>query len=371
MLRRGRDGWQRAVEGGGQAMTAVSNALPAGLASSDGSLLDGHDLLLVDLDGVVYLGDQPIDGAAEAFSAARKANVRLIFVTNNASRSPTAVAEQLVSMDVAARPSEVMTSAIAAARELAGRYQAGSAVLVVGGEGVRDALIAAGLRPVTSADDNPVAVLQGFAPEVAWPALAEASVALHAGAVWIATNDDATLPSPRGPLPGNGSFVAALATATGLTPEVIGKPAPALFKAALRAGSGTRPLVIGDRLDTDIAGARAATLPSLLVLTGVSSASDLIAAPADSRPNYIGRDLGALTLVHPEVDVRGGVATCGGASASMVAGIAQLAKTSTETATAATPDGLDGLRALCALAWSGASATAEMYTAALSELDLG
>jgi glycerol 3-phosphatase-2 len=352
-------------------MTAGSTEPSAGLVASDGPLLNSHDLLLVDLDGVAYLGDRPIDGAAAALSAARKAGLGLIFVTNNASRPPSAVAEQLTSMGVAAQADEVMTSAMAAARELASKYPAGTPVLVVGGAGVRDALSAAGLLPVASADEHPAAVLQGFAPEVGWSALAEASIAVRAGAEWVATNDDATLPSPRGPLPGNGSLVAALATATGLRPLVIGKPAPALFTAALEAGGGTRPLVVGDRLDTDIAGARAAGLPSLLVLSGVSRPMDLVTAAPASRPHYVGHDLRALELTHPVVEVNDGVATCGNASASFVDGTAHL----DSAGSAVTPDGLDGLRALCGLAWSTQSANAEAgdavaYEAAVATLDL-
>jgi ribonucleotide monophosphatase NagD (HAD superfamily) len=186
---------------------------------------------------------------------------------------------------------------------------------------------------VSEAIDAPRAILQGFGPEVGWPALAEAAIALRAGAAWIATNIDATLPSPHGPLPGNGSLVAVLTTATGLTPEVIGKPQPALFTAALESGGGSAPLVIGDRLDTDIAGANAAGLPSLLVLTGVATPADLLAAPVAARPTYIGRDLRAL-------------------SAAELAG-----------------DGLDGLRDLCRDAWSG-ELPPEKFTAALDTLNL-
>jgi HAD superfamily hydrolase (TIGR01450 family) len=316
---------------------------------SDGPLGRAHDTFLVDLDGVAYLGDQPISGAAEALRAVREQGAAVVFVTNNAARPPAEVVEQLESMGVAAAPGEVMTSAIAAARVAAERYPPGSPVLVVGGVGVREALSDVGLQPVTTADREPVAVVQGFAPEVGWKVLAEASVALRAGAAWIATNNDATLPSPRGPLPGNGSLVAALAAATGLTPEVIGKPAPALFTAALDASHGSRPLVVGDRLDTDIAGATAAGLPSLLVLSGVSTALDLLQAAPDMRPSYVGRDLRTLELVHPGVEVQDGEARV--------------------AASTATPDGLDRLRELCALVWSGAR-DATSFEPDLRELDL-
>jgi len=341
------------------------------LADSERSLLEAYDCFLVDLDGVVYLGDRPIDGAAEALTVLRDAGRRVVFVTNNAARPPAEVADQLVSMGVAAAPSDVMTSAVAAARELAARLPTGAPVLVVGGAGVRDALLAVGLRPVESATDDPVAVLQGFAPDVGWKSLAEASIALRAGAQWIATNIDITLPSPRGPLPGNGSLVAALGAATGLRPEVIGKPEPALYAAALADGDNSAPLAVGDRLDTDIAGARAAGLPSLLVLSGVSSATALIAAGPNERPCYLGRDLRALRLTHPGSQASNGVATCGAARASVVDG-AVTVEVSTE---GATPDGLDGLRALCTLVWSiepelGNNPSPDMYAEALKTLDL-
>jgi HAD superfamily hydrolase (TIGR01450 family) len=294
-------------------------------------LIGAYDVLLVDLDGVVYLGKEPIPGAAAALNHALNAGIHLVFVTNNAARPPRDVAAQLSELGVSADADDVMTAATAAANDLASRHAAGSPVLVVGGAGVREALSAAGLEPVDSAEDHPVAVLQGFAPDVGWSMLAEATVAIRAGAEWVASNADTTLPSPRGPLPGNGSLVAAVATATGTRPRVIGKPEPALFAAALAVSGGKRPLVVGDRLDTDIAGAVASSLPSLLVLTGVSSATDLLAAPVDQRPTYIGRDLGVL------IDADG--------------------------------DGLDGLRALCADAWAGRLDPAQ-YDKAIEKLDL-
>jgi HAD superfamily hydrolase (TIGR01450 family) len=327
----------------------------SGLAASDRPLEQTYDAMLVDLDGVVYLGDRSIDGAAEALQAAGAAGARVVFVTNNAARPPADVAAQLQEMGVPARPDDVMTSAVAAARAAAERFSPGDPVLVVGGAGVREALRDAGLRPVDFAEDSPVAVVQGFADSVGWPMLAEATVALRAGATWIATNVDATLPSARGPLPGNGSLVAALATATGLTPEVIGKPQPTLFTAAIAASGGSRPLVVGDRLDTDIAGATAAGIPGLFVLTGVSTATDLLRAEPAMRPSYIGRDLRALALSHPGAEVVDGSARLTGEAAGGRAGDG--------------PDGLDPLRELCAVAWSGSQPMADCESA-LSRLDL-
>lgn len=267
------------------------------------TLLASYDALLVDLDGVVQLGSKPVPGAAEALAQARGVGIRVVFVTNNASRTAADVADALAAMGVDAHADEVLTSSMAAADELAGRLAPGSRVLVAGGRGLREPVEAAGLVPVASADDDPVAVVQGWSPDLTWALLAEAAVAVRRGAVWVATNTDATLPSPRGPLPGNGAMVEAVAFATGARPETVGKPAPTLFRSAAQRAGASRPLVVGDRIDTDIAGAVAAGYDSLLVLTGVSSADDLVAAGPRQRPTYVGHDLGA--LAGPAVAVAG------------------------------------------------------------------
>jgi HAD superfamily hydrolase (TIGR01450 family) len=277
-----------------------------------------------------------------------------VFVTNNASRDAHDVVTSLAALPVAADPAEIVTSAMVATEVLASRLPAGAAVLVVGGSGLVAAVEAAGLRAVRSASADVAAVVQGWAPEVDWTQLAEASVALRAGAPWIATNDDRTLPSTRGPLPGNGSMVAALMTATGLRPEVIGKPHQPLFTAAAARTGATAPLFVGDRLDTDVAGARRAGIASLLVLTGVAQPADLLGADPDSRPNYVGLDLRALLHPQPPVAADARAARCGNAvvtaSAEVVGG------------------GVDALRAACALAWSG-HLPPDRYDAVLSQID--
>jgi glycerol 3-phosphatase-2 len=334
-----------------------------------GPLVGDHDLLLIDLDGVLYVGDQPVAGAAAALEAVRSRGVPITFVTNNAARTPDAVAAQLRGMGVAATRDEVVTSAMAAAQLLADDLEPAAAVLVVGGDGVRQALLDVGLRPVHEAADHPVAVVQGWAAEVGWAMLAEATVAVRAGARWIATNRDATLPSPRGPLPGNGSMVAALVTALGCDPEVVGKPEPALFRTAQRLATGERPLVVGDRLDTDIAGARAAGIPSLLVLTGVSSPADLVRAEPAWRPDYVGRDLAALHLAQAAVavDASGEDARCGGWILRRSAdGVRVEAQPESDDGS----DGLDGLRALCGLAWSSRPPSLAALDQTLEILDL-
>jgi len=262
------------------------------------ALVDGYDLVIADLDGVVYLGDRAIPGAVEAFAELRRRGVSVVFATNNASRRAAEVARLLTGLGIPTGETDVLTSAHAAAQAVAARQPAGTPVLVIGADALREEVEAAGLRPVDRADAAPPVVIQGYGPAVGWAELAEASVAIRSGATWVATNTDATLPSPRGPLPGNGALVAALRTALGREPDlVIGKPQPELFHAAARQAGAERPLVVGDRLDTDIAGARRAGMDSLLVLTGVTDAELLRAAPADRRPTHVAADLSGLFTV--------------------------------------------------------------------------
>ncbi len=257
------------------------------------SLLRRHDVLLVDLDGTLYRGAQPVRDAPEAVRRAVAAGRRIGYVTNNASRSPADVTAALAALGYPATVHDVVTSAQAAARVLAQRLPAGTPVFVVGTDALAAEVLAAGLTLADGATDA-AAVVQGHSPDTCWPRLAEACLAIRGGAIWVACNLDATLPTERGELPGNGSMVAALRAATGATPEVAGKPGPMLLHEAIRRTAATAPLMVGDRLDSDIAAAHAAGLPSLLVLTGVSSALTLLAAPPGQRPDYLAPDLRGL-----------------------------------------------------------------------------
>ncbi len=258
------------------------------------TLAESYDALLLDLDGTVYLGGQPIDHVAPALGRARQQGARSVFVTNNASRPPAEVAESLAGMGIRAQPEDVLTSPQAAAVMLTDRHPAGTKVLVIGAPWLAESVREAGLVPVRLATDEPDAVVQGHSPETGWRELAEACIALRAGADWVACNVDSTLPTDRGLLPGNGSMVAALVAATGLHPRVAGKPESPLLDAAVRLVGSKKPLVVGDRLDTDIACAVAADTPSLLVFSGVSTAADLLAAPPAQRPTYLAFDLRGL-----------------------------------------------------------------------------
>ncbi|RZS80237.1 HAD superfamily hydrolase (TIGR01450 family) [Motilibacter rhizosphaerae] len=313
------------------------------LVASCAPLSAAYDVALLDLDGVVYVGPAAVPGAAEALAAAARDGMRLAFVTNNASRTPSSVAQHLGELGVPATVEQVVTSAQAAARLVAEQVPAGSPVLVVGGEGLVVALGERGLRAVGSADDGPVALVQGFAPEVGWRQLAEGALALQRGVPWIASNVDRTIPTPRGLAPGNGTLVEVLRLATGREPVVAGKPELPLHAEAVARTSAERPLVVGDRLDTDIEGAVRAGTPSLLVLTGVTGAAELLGAGPQHRPSYLGADLGALLEPHAAPALEGDRASLGGWDAHLEHGVLRVTGTG---------DPLDALRAACAAAWS-------------------
>ncbi|MGN6606597.1 MAG: HAD-IIA family hydrolase [Jatrophihabitans sp.] len=317
------------------------------LRASDRPLSERYDVALLDLDGVVYVGPDAVPTAPDALTAARAAGMRLGFVTNNAARPPQAVAEHLSRLGIRAAADEVVTSAQAAAHHLADQLPAGARVLVVGTTGLWEALRERGLTPVGTADGEVAAVVQGYSPDLDWKQLAEGSVAIRRGVPWVATNLDATVPSPRGPLPGNGSLVAALRHATGVTPTATGKPDPTMHREMVTRTRAEHPLVVGDRLDTDIAGAAAVGCASLLVLTGVTSAAGALAASAGQRPTFLGADLRALLEPHPPVDVDGATATCRGWTAQLQGARVRLA-----TSGDGRRDHLDAWRALCGVWWS-------------------
>jgi HAD superfamily hydrolase (TIGR01450 family) len=328
-------------------------------------LLSRHDVLLADLDGTLYRGPSVVPGAVEAVRGAAERGVRTVYVTNNASRSPSSVAEHLAELGFAARSEDVVASSQAAAALLADQLPAGARVLVVGAEALAAEVTGRGLRVVAAADEAD-AVVQGHSPDTGWRQLAEATVAVRAGALWVACNLDPTLPTERGPLPGNGAMVGVVRLSTGREPQVAGKPGPALLQEAARRTGAQRPLMIGDRLDTDIEGGRAAGMATLLVLTGISDGTELLAAPPRLRPDYVAADLDGLTA-RPEdlefgprpgwtvhVPERGTLVLAGAGAGA---------------------DEVDALRALCAAHWESgggpARVTAEGDAAAAALSGLG
>ena len=328
---------------------------------TDTPLYAKYVVALLDLDGVVYIGGQPIPGAPEALHKAKREGMRLAYVTNNASRTPAAVAALLSAMDVPANPSDVVTSAQAAARLLAEKLPPKARVLVIGSAALRLAVRERGLTPVSTATEDPVAVVQGYGPGIGYGSLAEGGLAVRKGALFVGTNADSTLPGPRGIQPGNGSLLQVIAHATGTSPVIAGKPEPPLHReSVIRTGAKT-PLVVGDRLDTDIEAACRAGADSLLVLTGVSRPADVVLASPRQRPTYIAETLDALLEPYPEVTRSADGVTCGGWTA-----------TRTETGQLTVRGhgtGADGLRALAAAAWAGsAETTAAHIDAALATL---
>ncbi len=309
------------------------------LGASERPLHEAYDAALLDLDGVLYLGQDPVAHAAEGVAAARHAGMRTAFVTNNASRRPETVAQHLTDLGIPAVAEDVVTSGQAAARWLAARLSPGDRVLVVGTDDLADLVREQGLEPVRTGD-GVAAVVQGLATTTSWADLAEASVAIRAGALWVAGNTDSTYPTTRGPLPGNGAFVQALVTATGAHPVVVGKPEPELHAISVERVAARRPLVVGDRLDTDVLGAVRAGADSLLVLTGVTDRDALLAAPADRRPTYVASDLRGLGQRHEAPVVEGEAARCGVGRAHRDG-----------DTVVPDDDSDDALRAACALAW--------------------
>jgi len=324
----------------------------AWLEASGERLALRYDVGLLDLDGTVYVGADAIPGAVQAVADAGALGFRVGYVTNNASRPPAMVVEQLRGLGLAATRDDVLTSAQAAAALLAEDLPAGSAVLVVGGAGLVEAVLACGLRPVASADDQPMAVAQGWAPELGWGLLAEGAYALSRGLPWIATNTDQTLPTARGIAPGNGSFVSLLAGVVGRRPDAVaGKPHAALLTQAAGKFSALNPIVIGDRLDTDIEGGWASGLPTMLVLTGVTGVDELLSAPLRQRPTYVAADLSGLLVAHPAptAALDGGWA-CGPWRACVNADGRLVIQERSGELLSSQP--FDGLRAACAAAWS-------------------
>lgn len=287
------------------------------LGSTDQPLSSTYDVAVLDLDGVVYVGAEAVEGAAEALNQAQSGGMHLAFVTNNAARPPAAVGEHLRGLGVEARDEDVVTSAQAAARLLADRLPAGSRVFLIGGEGLSQALHERGLVPVTEADDGVAAVVQGYGPDMPWKQVMQGAVLVRSGLPWVASNTDMTIPSTTGVAPGNGALVRLIAEFAEREPEVAGKPMSPLFEETLARVGGERPLVIGDRLDTDIEGAVTMGWDSLLVLTGVTGLEELVRAGPGERPTFVAPDLADLAKEQPVPSETDGGAALGGWTATL------------------------------------------------------
>lgn len=317
----------------------------------NGSLLSRFDVLLFDLDGVVYLGPEPVPHAAETIAAARAAGVLPCFVTNNAARPAQSVVDHLLALGVEATATDVVTSPEAAVALLPGFVEPGARVLVIGGAGIDAALVDAGYEPVRGLADGPAAVMQGYSPDLSWRDLAEASYAVRSGLPWIATNPDLTFPTPRGVAPGNGALVQVVAQTVGRQPDAVaGKPAPPLLTEAIRRTHASSPLMIGDRLDTDILAGSVVGVSTLLVMTGVTTIAELVAAVPNQRPSFVGADLRVLVDPYPVVAVDASALAASSSEAHVRVDAGRMRVLAVDA------DPWNAVRAAAALAWHCADA---------------
>jgi glycerol 3-phosphatase-2 len=313
-------------------------------------LISLFDALLADLDGVVYAGPHAIPGAVDSLQQLSGLGIGLGYVTNNASRTPAQVAAHLRELGAPADDHQVVSSSQAAAELLASLLAPGSRVLITGSPALAQEIELVGLTPVRSQQEDPVAVVQGFNPGIGWTDLAEAAYVVAAGALWVATNTDMSIPQARGIAPGNGTLVAAVAAATGQKPRVAGKPEAPLFHAAAKRLAADRPLVVGDRLDTDILGGNNAGFATVAVLTGVDTRETILAARTAERPDYLINSLTDLHHPYPAIENDDGAYRCGASSAAVTGDTVKIHGEAED---------LDSWRAACAAWWAAIPETAE------------
>ncbi|GFZ95758.1 HAD-IIA family hydrolase [Nesterenkonia alkaliphila] len=251
------------------------------------ALIESHDGVLFDLDGVLYRGAHAVPAAPQAVAQLKDMDRRCAFVTNNASRSAEQIAAHLVELGIAAEPHDVYGSATAGVALMSQHLAPPAKVLVTGSDSLRELCSEAGYTVVESASDSPEAVIQGFDPDLGWKDLAEASYAINNGAQWFATNLDRSVPRENGIAPANGALVEAVRFATGAQPLAAGKPEPVMFSQAAESLGLERPLVVGDRLDTDILGGNRAGYTTALVLTGATEENQAHTATGHQRPHWI------------------------------------------------------------------------------------
>ncbi|MCI1643876.1 MAG: HAD-IIA family hydrolase [Bifidobacterium crudilactis] len=333
------------------------------ILGTEGPLASNYALSLLDLDGVVYRGKNPVEHASEAIAASERLGMRASYTTNNPSRFPSTVADQLRGFGLSLGDDQIITSAIVAARMLADRFAPGTKVYVVGAEHLRDELRKAGLVVVDDADEHPDVVLQSWHADLSFNELAQAAYAIEGGAEYYVTNRDLTIPREQGIAPGNGALQLAVIAATGKQPVAsAGKPESAMYDEARVLFSATDDIVpvakslpVGDRLDTDIEAANRGGYDSLVVLTGVADPRQILTAPVIQRPTFIARDLRGLNMTHP-LPLRNadGSWQCGGSVASVADGAIRLV--AAEQVSGQSDDGLDALRAACCAVWEAVDA---------------
>jgi len=313
------------------------------------NLARDYDAFLLDLDGVVYIGEESVPGVLPALNQAHdEFGTSLTCVTNNAGRSSFAVAEHLTSLGLHVGADDVVTSAQAGAAELAKLIAPGSSVFVCGSRDLMHEVELVGLKPSQEFKIEHDAVINGYWPDMPWRMLGQAAGIISSGAIWVATNMDLTIPTKYGTSPGNGAMVTALIKATGREPDVIaGKPETALMYASIARANSQKPLVVGDRLDTDIAGANNVGIDSLLVLSGVTSIKDLLEAIPAERPTYLGWDAASVLLAHPPVLTAADQLTLNGWVVN-------------QSGLSGSGDSLDAIRVCAVACWDGVNSTEQL-----------
>jgi 4-nitrophenyl phosphatase len=251
--------------------------------------------LILDMDGVLWRGETPMPGLVEFFAALRRKNINFVLATNNATKTAVMYTEKLARFGVQVAPEQILTSAETTAVYLSERYEGGTAVYVIGEKGLHDALTSKGFHIITPEEVKNGAtatlVVVGFNGHVTYFELAMGALLVHKGAAFIGTNPDPSYPSELGPLPGAGSLLAVIQTATGVSPLIVGKPQPIIFQAAVKrlGGTLTDTAMVGDRLTTDIAGGKAVGLATILLLSGVTNHVQTQNSPI--QPDHVFADI--------------------------------------------------------------------------------
>lgn len=324
--------------------------------------IDAYDAALFDLDGVVYLGPDPVVGAPETLHELRKLGVRVGFVTNNAGRSAEVVVEHLNELGIECARGDVVTSSQAIAQLMAGELPAGAKILVCGAQALVDEITAVGFTLADDYTDHPVAVVQGYDPDLLWSRLDDAGFAIQRGARWYGTNTDINRPTHLGMVPGAGAQIQVVGTVVDAAITVAGKPYPPLLLETIKRVEARAPVFVGDRLDTDIEGANNVGIDSYLVFTGAHGKWELARAVPKQRPTAIGHDLRGLLKPLREASPQGDKMVCRDAVAEAVDGQVQVSGPLGELR-----EQLDALWAVVQLVWLEPELDA---TAALDSLNL-
>lgn len=258
-------------------------------------MLSNIKSLIIDMDGVLWRDDMPIGNLPDIFARVRERGLKFVFATNNGTKTPEQYLEKLAAFGITIEPWQVITSALSVAQMVKTKIPSGASIFVIGGDGVKVALQEQGFKILHTDDaEKAQAVVMGIDVEINFAKMREATLLVRRGIPFFATNPDKTFPTPRGEIPGAGAWISVIVTATGIKPTYAGKPFPFLMEMALER-LGTKKentLVVGDRLETDIAAGQTVGCPTALVLSGISTRAE--AEVWKPVPSFIIQDLEAL-----------------------------------------------------------------------------